>query len=102
MPIIPLMETYYSQRASRPGTLLITEATFIKDLAAGMDNVPGIWNEAQAKAWKKVCSVLCSLSDFLSVYLEQFLDNRRGSCERIIYLSSDLGAWKSGPGPYHT
>ena len=37
--------TYYAQRASTPGTLLITEATFIAPQAGGYSNVPGIWNE---------------------------------------------------------
>lgn len=45
---------YYSQRASVPGTLLITEATFISPRAAGYANVPGIWNKDQIAAWKKV------------------------------------------------
>ena len=46
--------TYYSQRASAPGTLLITEATFISPKASGYANVPGIWNSAQVAAWRKI------------------------------------------------
>jgi NADPH2 dehydrogenase len=46
--------TYYGQRASRPGSLLITEATFIAAEAGGMNNIPGIWNNDQIKAWKRV------------------------------------------------
>ena len=49
-----MMATYYIQRASVPGTLLITEATFISSDAGGMDFVPGIWNEAQISSWTKV------------------------------------------------
>lgn len=45
---------YYKQRASVPGTLLITEATYITAQAGGMPHVPGIWNDAQVAAWKKV------------------------------------------------
>ena len=45
---------YYGQRAEVPGTLLITEATFIAAEAGGYDNVPGIWSDAQVAAWKKV------------------------------------------------
>ena len=52
---------YYSQRASTPGTLLITEATFIAPQAGGYPNVPGIWNEKQVAAWKKVHSVFSDL-----------------------------------------
>jgi NADPH2 dehydrogenase len=45
---------YYEQRAETPGTLLISEATFIAQEAGGFDNVPGIWNDNQITAWKKV------------------------------------------------
>ena len=45
---------YYEQRASTPGTLLITEATFISQKAGGYANVPGIWNDKQVAAWKRV------------------------------------------------
>ena len=50
----PLVE-HYSQRASTPGTLLITEAAPIVPQAVSYENVPGIWNEQQISAWKKVC-----------------------------------------------
>ena len=45
---------YYGQRASVPGTLLITEATFISRKASGYTNAPGIYNSVQVAAWKKV------------------------------------------------
>ncbi|KAI0450523.1 putative N-ethylmaleimide reductase [Xylaria acuta] len=45
---------YYSQRASIPGTLLISEGTFISALDGGVPNVPGIYNEKQIRAWKEV------------------------------------------------
>lgn len=57
----PMMAEYYAQRASTPGTLLITEATVIAPQAGGYKHVPGIWNEAQVAAWKRV-RPLCSLS----------------------------------------
>lgn len=53
---------YYAQRASSPGTLLITEATFIAPQAGGYDYVPGLWNEEQVAAWKRVCLALCITS----------------------------------------
>ena len=60
---------YYTQRASVPGTLLITEATFISLRAGGEDHVPGIWNADQIEAWKRVtdavhakdCYIFCQL-----------------------------------------
>lgn len=47
---------YYKQRSVVPGTLLVTEGTFIAEEAGGYPNVPGIWNGAQVKAWKQVRS----------------------------------------------
>jgi len=37
----PLLAEYYAQRASTPGTLLITEAAVIAAKAGGYSNVPG-------------------------------------------------------------
>ena len=42
---------YYRQRTSVPGTLAITEATFVAAHAGGFQYVPGIWNDEQIKAW---------------------------------------------------
>lgn len=53
-----MMVDYYVQRASSPGSLLITEATFIAAKAGGYDNVPGIWSDEQVEGWKKVCSFI--------------------------------------------
>jgi NADPH2 dehydrogenase len=60
---------YYTQRASTPGTLLITEATLVARRAAGRLNVPGIWSEAQIAGWKEIvdavhdqgCFIYCQL-----------------------------------------
>lgn len=45
---------YYGQRASTPGTMIITEGTFISPEGGGYDNVPGIWSDEQVAAWKRV------------------------------------------------
>lgn len=45
---------YYGQRACEPGTLLITEATFIDPLAGGYPNVPACVTPEQIAGWKKV------------------------------------------------
>lgn len=57
------------QRASVPGTLLITEATIISESAVSRRNVPGIWTDAQVKGWKTIvdavhekgCFIYCQL-----------------------------------------
>lgn len=51
---LPFVKDYYAQRACVPGTLLITEATFISSRASGYANVPGIWTDKQIAAWKEV------------------------------------------------
>ncbi|KAK4126492.1 FMN-linked oxidoreductase [Parathielavia appendiculata] len=65
VPIVPLMATYYSQRASLPGTLLVSEATFISKNAGGYDNVPGIYTAAQVAAWKKVTDAVHARGGFI-------------------------------------
>lgn len=49
---------YYSQRASVPGTLLITEATYISPEAVGYPNAPGVWTQEQIEAWKRITSAV--------------------------------------------
>lgn len=45
---------YYSQRASYPGTLIVTEGTFMSLRSGGSRNVPGIYTKEQIDAWKPV------------------------------------------------
>ena len=45
---------YYDQRSRRPGTMIITEGTFVSAQAGGYDNAPGIWSEEQIAEWKKI------------------------------------------------
>ncbi|KAI0916451.1 hypothetical protein AcV5_002945 [Taiwanofungus camphoratus] len=56
---------YYAQRASSPGTLLITEATFIAPQAGGYDYVPGLWNEEQVAAWKRVTDAVHAKGSYI-------------------------------------
>lgn len=48
----PLMQTYYVQRAS--AGLLISEGTAISHQGQGYADVPGLYDEEQLRAWKKV------------------------------------------------
>ncbi|PIL25972.1 hypothetical protein GSI_11726 [Ganoderma sinense ZZ0214-1] len=52
--LMDLAVKYYTQRASVPGTLLITEATYISHQASGMAHTPGIYTDEQIAVWKKV------------------------------------------------
>ena len=50
-----LAVTYYSQRGSVPGTLLVTEATTIAPYAGHWSaHAPAIYNEEQIAGWKHV------------------------------------------------
>lgn len=51
---LDIVAQYYAQRGSEPGTLLISEATFIAQRAGGYNHVPGIWSDEQIASWKKV------------------------------------------------
>ena len=60
-----MMVEYYAQRASVPGTLLVTEGTFISREAGGYDNVPGIYNDAQIAAWRRVTDVVHAKGSYI-------------------------------------
>lgn len=47
-----LMAEYYAARAD--AGLIISEATAVSFQGYGWNNAPGIWNDAQAKGWKRV------------------------------------------------
>ncbi|KAF9886163.1 hypothetical protein FE257_011988 [Aspergillus nanangensis] len=55
---LDMAREYYAQRASVPGTLLISEGTFITAAAGGMPNVPGIWSSAQIAQWKTITAAV--------------------------------------------
>ena len=77
----PMMAEYYGQRASVPGTLLITEATFIAPSSGGYRNAPGIWNDAQVAAWSKVTEAVHAKGSF--VYL-QLWDLGRAAKQEVL------------------
>ena len=60
---------YYEQRATVPGTLIVTEGTCISPRAAGYKNDPGIWNEEQIRGWKSIADVVHAKGSFVYVQL---------------------------------
>lgn len=66
-----LMVDYYSQRATSPGGLLITEATFIAARAGGYEQVPGIWSDEQVEGWKKVVDAVHAQGCYIYMQLWQ-------------------------------
>jgi len=69
-----LAKTYYEQRASVPGTLIISEATFIAPQAGGYANAPGIWSDAQIAVGKSVRKPPCLLQYLSILTLQKVID----------------------------
>ncbi|KAE9410237.1 NADH:flavin oxidoreductase/NADH oxidase [Gymnopus androsaceus JB14] len=64
-PIPGLVKEYYTQRASTPGTLLISEAAFISPKAGGMAAIPGIWSDEQIQGWKEVADAVHAKGSYI-------------------------------------
>ncbi|KAL7950528.1 FMN-linked oxidoreductase [Trichoderma barbatum] len=58
VPLVPMVPTYFAERASYPGTLVITEMTIISPRACGYPHPPGIWTNEQVAAWKAVTAAV--------------------------------------------
>jgi len=76
---LPFAKDYYTQRACVPGTLIITEATFISPEAGGYANVPGIYNDGQIKAWKEIVDSVHEAGGI--IYLQLWALGRAASAE---------------------
>jgi NADPH2 dehydrogenase len=93
---LPMVAEYYAQRASYPGTLLITEATFISPRAGGYTNVPGIYNKAQIAAWKEVTDAVHAKKSFIFLQLwalgraadEKVLKQELGESGKVVSASA--------------
>lgn len=60
---------YYHQRSQRPGTLIVSEATFISLKAGGYDNIPGIWNEQQVKSLTECVDAIHENGSYIFIQL---------------------------------
>ncbi|QDS73711.1 hypothetical protein FKW77_003442 [Venturia effusa] len=65
VPILSMVKEYYAQRACVPGTLLVTEATYISPQAMGYPNAPGLFKDEQLKAWKEVTDAVHEKGSFI-------------------------------------
>jgi len=63
----PIMAEYYAQRAS--AGLIITEGTSPSKNGAGYARIPGIYNETQVKAWRRVTDAVHSRDGRIFVQL---------------------------------
>jgi NADPH2 dehydrogenase len=66
---LPMVAEYYAQRASVPGTLLVTEATFIAPEHGGYASVPGIYSQAQIDAWRNVTDAVHKKGSYIYLQL---------------------------------
>lgn len=74
-----LMKQYYGQRAVEPGTLIISEGTFVSRLGGGFPHAPGIWREDQVAAWKTITDDVHSKGAF--IYCQIFGMGRAANLE---------------------
>jgi len=105
---LPFVAEYYAQRAVVPGTLLITEATFISPESSGYALLPGIYNADQIAAWKEVTSAVHAKGSFIYVQLwalgraaePETLEAEFGKGVVKFGSSSDVSLYGNTPKPY--
>ncbi|KAH7240338.1 uncharacterized protein BKA55DRAFT_650449 [Fusarium redolens] len=62
---LDLMIKYYADRASTPGTLVISEATGISKAAEAAPNAPGISSPEQIEGWRKIYDAVHAKGSFM-------------------------------------
>lgn len=108
-----VMTQYYAQRAVVPGTLIISEATFISAKAGGYPNIPGLWSDAQLAAWKKITDAVHAKGS--KMFVQLWFLGRAGhpdpvgsggalpdedfDYEHDFVSSSDIKMYPEGPSP---
>lgn len=60
---------YYSQRSTRPGSLVFTGTTLIAPQATGFDHAPGIWSDEQVEQWTAIIDAVHKNKSFMFVQL---------------------------------
>ena len=90
---LPFVPEYYAQRGSYPGTLLVTEATFIAPQAGGFSNAPGIWSPAQIASWKNVTDAVHKKGSF--IFLQLWALGRAADADQLKAELGEKGVVKS-------
>ncbi|KAK1763975.1 hypothetical protein QBC33DRAFT_548458 [Phialemonium atrogriseum] len=88
---LPSVREYYGQRASVPGTLIISEGAFISPAHGGYANVPGIYNEDQIAAWRTVTDAVHAKGSYIFCQLwalGRTADTSVAAHEGITFVSS--------------
>ncbi|OKL55596.1 Chanoclavine-I aldehyde reductase [Talaromyces atroroseus] len=92
---LPIVKDYYEQRSAVPGTLIITEATFVSPQAGGFPNVPGIYNDVQIDAWRQVVDAVHANGSY--VYLQLWSLGRAADAEVLKAQGYDLVSSSASP-----
>ncbi|RAH75462.1 putative NADPH dehydrogenase [Aspergillus aculeatinus CBS 121060] len=56
--INPTAATYYAERTSQPGALLISEGVTIHPRGKGFPRTPGLWTDGHARAWQPITAAV--------------------------------------------
>merc|ERR1712014_137618 len=101
---LPFAAEYYAQRACVPGTLIITEATFISPEASGYPNIPGIWREDQINAWKNIVDAVHKKGGVIFLQLWALGRTASPDCKKSegtgdVVSASDLPMSDNSPAP---
>ncbi|KAI0744226.1 NADH:flavin oxidoreductase/NADH oxidase [Daedaleopsis nitida] len=89
-----LMVEYYRQRSCVPGTLLISEAAIVAPQAGGLLNAPGIWDDQQVAAWRKVTDAVHQNGCYVFLQLWAM-----GRAARPAVMKKDMGYQQVAPSP---
>lgn len=81
-------QEYYAQRTD--SNLLVTEATFIALEAAGMPSAPGIYNDDQITAWKKITNAVHAKGGIIYCQLWYHRSNLGRSAAPILAMNRML------------
>lgn len=112
VPTEPMVK-HYAQRAVVPGTLIISEATYISPRAGGYPNVPGLWSDEQLAGWKRVTDAVHAKGS--KIYVQLWYLGRAASpdpvssggampddefdYEKDFVSASAIKMWPEGPTP---
>ncbi|PKS08745.1 hypothetical protein jhhlp_004798 [Lomentospora prolificans] len=95
---LPMMIEYYTQRASSPGTLIISEAIPVSLRHCFGPYTTGLWNEAQIQSWKEITDAIHAKSCF--IYAQLWAPGRIAAKEGYpLYSSSAVPMEPGAPIP---
>ncbi|KIY64417.1 FMN-linked oxidoreductase [Cylindrobasidium torrendii FP15055 ss-10] len=77
---LPVVKDFYTQRASVPGTLLITEGTSVHKKACGYPAGPGIYTDEQIAAWKEIVDAVHAKGSYIYMQILGFGRKANPAC----------------------